>query len=69
MPQQKQPIRRKPKVEDESIGQGGEKHGKHREQDEALPGSGGGKGGLNRESGVGRDDERAPTKGGPQSNR
>lgn len=68
MPQQKQPVTQKPKVEDESTGHGSEKHGKHRERDEALPGSGGSKGGMNRESGVARDDERGPTKGGPQSN-
>ena len=55
MPQQKQPITRKPKVEDESTGHGSEKHGKHREQDEALPGSGGTKGGLNRDAGEQRE--------------
>ena len=51
MPQQKQPITRKPKVEDEHTGSGSEKHGKHREQDEALPGKGSTKGGLNKQSG------------------
>ena len=51
MPQQKQPITQKPKVEDEHTGNGAEKHGKHREQDEALPGKGSTKGGLNKQSG------------------
>ena len=66
MPQQKQPITRRPKVEDESTGRGTEKHGKHREGDEALPGSGGSKGGLNRESGVDQDSQEGrprPTRG------
>ena len=50
MPQRKQPITEKPKVEDESLGHGSEKHGKHKEQDEALPGKGSTKGGLNKQS-------------------
>jgi hypothetical protein len=48
MPQRKQPITEKPKVEDESTGTGTERHGLHRQNDEALPGSGGTKGGLNK---------------------
>lgn len=54
MPQAREPIKQRPKVEDESTGNPPEKHGKHREDDEALPGKGGSKGGLNRYSGVGR---------------
>jgi len=51
MPKQKQPITERPKVEDESIGTGTERHGKHREEDEALPGKGDDKGGLSKYSG------------------
>ena len=51
MPNEKEPIRKAPKVEDESTGSGSEKHGKHKEQDEALPGKGSEKGGLNKQSG------------------
>jgi hypothetical protein len=51
MPQRKQPIKERPKVEDESTGSPSEHHGKHREQDEALPGKGSTKGGLNKQSG------------------
>jgi len=50
MPQEKQPITRKPTVEDESTGNGGEFHGAHREDDEGLPGKGSTQGGLNRQS-------------------
>lgn len=65
MPQRNQPITKRPKVEDESIGEPpAEEHGKHRERDEALPGKGSEKGGLNRESGV---DHGTPTRGGKQS--
>jgi hypothetical protein len=53
MPKQKQPITQRPKAEDESVGSGGQRKGKHREEDEALPGSGGTKAGLNRASGTG----------------
>lgn len=54
MPQQKGPIKQRPKVEDESIGNPPEKHGPHQPYDESLPGSGGTKGGLNRYAGAGR---------------
>lgn len=50
MPQRKEPIKQRPKVEDESTGKPDEHHGKHQEKDEALPGKGGNKGGLNKES-------------------
>jgi hypothetical protein len=54
MPQRKQPITEKPKVEDESTGSGAsERHGVHRQEDEALPGSGGTKGGLDKTAGDG----------------
>ena len=66
MPQQKQPITQKPKVEDEHTGHGSEKHGKHREQDEALPGKGSTKGGLNKDSGADSDDPSKSTRGGRQ---
>jgi hypothetical protein len=57
MPQEKQPITKQPKVEDESTGNGSVKHGKHKEQDEALPGKGSTKGGLNKTSGGDARDE------------
>lgn len=50
MPHRKKPIKQRPKVDDESIGRPREFHGKHREDDEALPGRGSTKGGLNRQS-------------------
>lgn len=53
MPQRKKPITRRSKVEDESVGRPTEHHGKHREDDESLPGSGGSKGGLNKQAGAG----------------
>lgn len=64
MPQEKQPITRKAKVEDESLGHGSEKHGKHKEQDEALPGKGSTKGGLNKDSGANAKDPSKSTRGG-----
>jgi hypothetical protein len=53
MPQRKEPITERPKDHDESTGspQPTEQHGKHKEQDEALPGKGSTKGGLNKQSG------------------
>jgi hypothetical protein len=60
MPKQRQPITERPKVEDESTGNGSEFHGKHREGDEALPGRGSTKGGMNRDSSDG-------TRGGMQN--
>ena len=51
MPTDGQPVTKKPKVEDEHTGAGTQKHGKHREQDEALPGKGSTKGGLNKQAG------------------
>lgn len=53
MPHRRKPIKQRPKFEDESIGNPPERHGPHREDDEALPGSGGDKGGLNKYSGDG----------------
>ena len=52
MPQRNEPIKERPKAEDESTGNATtEHHGKNREQDEALPGKGSTKGGLNKQSG------------------
>lgn len=53
MPQRKKPITQRPKAEDESTGNPPERHGKHRAADEALPGKGGTKAGLNKQSGGG----------------
>ena len=57
MPQEKQPITKAPKIEDESTGNGSDRHGKHKQQDEALPGKGSTKGGLNKQSGGDTKDE------------
>lgn len=54
MPQRRKPIKQRPKVEEESIGNPPIRKGKHQPWDEALPGSGGTKGGLNKYSGLGR---------------
>jgi hypothetical protein len=62
MPQQKQPITDRPKVEDESTGNGTEFHGTHQQRDEALPGSGGDKAGLNKQAA--RSDESSRSGGG-----
>lgn len=54
MPQSNEPIKRRPKVEDESTGDPDriqERHGKHREEDPGVAGKGSEKGGLNRDSG------------------
>lgn len=64
MPQQNRPITERPTVEDESTGTGSERHGKHREADEALPGRGSEKGGMNRDSG--REDDAAGSSRGTQ---
>lgn len=76
MPKKKEPIKQRPKVEDESTGNPPEKHGKHQPGDEGLPGKGGSKGGLNRYSGVARREgagskhRRAPDPGpGTKQNR
>jgi hypothetical protein len=53
MPKQNQPITRRTNAEKESVASTREHHGKHRENDEALPGRGSTKGGLNRSSGTG----------------
>lgn len=53
MPQRKEPITFRPKTEDESTGNPPGFRGLHRENDEALPGSGGTKGGLNKAAGRG----------------
>ena len=66
MPQRNEPVTRKPKVEDESLGSGSEKHGKHKQQDEALPGKGSAKGGLNKDSGADSNDASKSTRGGRQ---
>jgi hypothetical protein len=50
MPKSNRPITERPTVEEESVGNGSERHGTHRPHDEALPGKGGSKGGLNRAS-------------------
>jgi hypothetical protein len=52
MPKQKQPVTRRPNAEEERGTGTREYHGKHREEDEALPGRGSTKGGLNRSSGT-----------------
>lgn len=65
MPQRNDPIKKRPKVEDESTGpEPTERHGKHREGDEGLPGKGSTKGGMNRESGTA---DGKPTRGVKQS--
>lgn len=62
MPQQREPITRKPTVEDESTGNPPIRKGKGRPDDEGLPGDGGTKGGLNRYSGLrkGKDNDGKP---------
>lgn len=52
MPQREKPIKARSKAEDESTGtpNPSEQHGKHREEDEALPGKNSEKGGLNKQS-------------------
>lgn len=65
MPKQNRPIVERPKVEDESTGRGSDRHGRHRTEDEALPGKGSAKGGLNRDAG--KDREGRSTRGGSQS--
>ncbi len=58
MPDRERPLKARPKEEDESTGKPTEHHGKHNEQDEALPGKGGEKGGLNKQSGGDTQDAR-----------
>lgn len=53
MPQKNRPITERDKQEDEATGNPRERHGKHRQGDEALPGKGSSKGGLNKEAGRG----------------
>lgn len=76
MPHAKKPIKQRPRVDDESLGNPPERHGKHREGDDALPGKGSTKGGLNRYSGVSRREgagskhRRSPdAAGGTKANR
>lgn len=76
MPQRKRPITHRPKVEDESTGNPTDRRGPHKDVDEALPGRGGTKGGLNKYSGTGRRGSagerrrrRPRLKGGTQQNR
>jgi hypothetical protein len=70
VPQRKRPITQRPKVEDESTGNPPVRRGKHQPWDEALPGKGGTKAGLNKYSGVSRRTHararhrRPPTVGG-----
>jgi hypothetical protein len=66
MPTSNRDITERPKVEDESVGRGSEHHGKHREGDEALPGSGGDKAGLNKAAGR-SDDSAESSRGTKQS--
>jgi hypothetical protein len=54
LPQRRKPITQRPKVEDESTGNPPDRRGPHQPWDEALPGRGGTKAGLNRYSGLGR---------------
>lgn len=70
MPQEKEPIKQRPKVEDESTGNPTEHHGKHQPWDEGLPGDGGTKGGLNRDAGNMREthgETAGPSKGKKQN--
>jgi hypothetical protein len=53
MPKQERPITDRPNPADESVQEPRQRHGKHREDDEALRGSGGTKGGLNKGSSTG----------------
>lgn len=53
MPKRKGPIKQRPKVEDESTGNPPERHGVHRQGDEALPGKGSRRGGLDKQAGAG----------------
>lgn len=52
MPQREKPLKARTKIEDESTGtpNPSEHHGKHRADDEALPGKDSEKGGLNKQS-------------------
>jgi hypothetical protein len=61
MPKENEPITQRPNPPEDSVEETREYHGKHREEDEALPGGGGNKGGLNKDSGDG-------TKGGSRQN-
>ena len=61
MPRQNRPITHAPTEERSSVGHGSEYHGKHREEDDALPGRGSTKGGLNRSGG--EDGEGRSTSG------
>lgn len=67
MPQQNRPITRAPKDHDESTGNGSERHGKHREEDEALAGKGSTKGGMNRDAGAGTKGGRAQEEHGKRN--
>ena len=58
MPQQEKPVTQRPKDHDETTGDGREQHGKHRETDEALPGRGSTKGGLNKKEDEGAGSHR-----------
>jgi hypothetical protein len=53
MPQQKRPITERAKDHDESTGNPPDRHGTHKERDEALPGNGGDKAGLDKYTGAG----------------
>jgi hypothetical protein len=58
MPKEKEPVTHRPKVEDENTGTGEERHGAHRGDDEALPGKGSRKAGLNRQPDSERGQDR-----------
>ena len=53
MPQRPKPIKQRAKSEDESTGNPPGHRGPHQPFDEALPGKGSSKGGLNRQAGAG----------------
>lgn len=66
MPQANEPIKKRPKVEDESTGdpeQVEERHGKHREEDSGVAGKGSEKGGMNKEAGVADAGDREKARG------
>jgi hypothetical protein len=69
MPTRNHDITGRPEVEDESTGTGSERHGRHREGDEALPGRGSTRGGLGRYAGrdEGSADDATSSRGTKQS--
>jgi hypothetical protein len=63
MPKQERPITERPNPAEGSVQEPREHHGKHREDDEALPGTGSTKGGLNKGSGAGQKQNTGKPKG------